>query len=83
MSFFGPVFPIKAERTQEHRFKETTARASSTPLSAVEETDVGLEFYKPVTAGMDRSTVGWEVWIYAHIQNGLEVVFVNLQLAIL
>tara|TARA_B100001123_G_C15331536_1_gene1031367 strand:+ start:1396 stop:3807 length:2412 start_codon:yes stop_codon:yes gene_type:complete len=77
MSFFGPVFPIKAERTQEHRFKETTARASSTPLSAVEETDVGLEFYKPVTAGMDRSTVGWEVWIYAHIQNGLEVVFTD------
>jgi GWxTD domain-containing protein len=76
-TFFGPVYPIKAERTAERSFEQSYTYGDNQPLTAIDELDFGLEFHKPVTAGSDRSTVGWEVWIYTDIENGLEVVFTD------
>jgi GWxTD domain-containing protein len=77
LTFFGPVFPIKAERTAERSFEQSYTYGDNQPLTTIDELDIGLEFHKPVTAGSDRSTVGWEVWIYTDIENGLEVVFTD------
>ena len=77
MNFIGPVYPIRSDRTVEKALSQTEWRANSKPLGGPEEIDVGLTYYKPVTTSMDYSKVGWEVWIYADIGNGLEVVFTD------
>ena len=77
MNFIGPVYPIRSDRTVEKALSQTEWRANSKPLGGPEEIDVGLTYYKPVTTSMDYSKVGWEVWIYADIENGLEVVFTD------
>ncbi|MDA0748433.1 MAG: GWxTD domain-containing protein, partial [bacterium] len=77
MNFIGPVFPVRTERTADRSMSRGTYGTSSQPLTTVNEIDFGLELYKPVTTGMDRSSVGWEVWVYTDIGNGLEVVFTD------
>ncbi|MDE2998997.1 MAG: tetratricopeptide repeat protein [Gemmatimonadota bacterium] len=77
MTFIGPVYPIRSDRSAEKRLHQSEWRTNSKPLGGPEETDVGLTFYKPVTTSMDYSRVGWEVWVYADIENGLEVVFTD------
>lgn len=77
MNFIGPVYPIRSDRTVEKALSQTEWRTNSKPLGGPEEFDVGLTYYKPVTTSMDYSKVGWEVWIYADIENGLEVVFTD------
>ena len=77
MTFIGPVYPIRSDRSAEKRLSQSEWGTSSKPLGGPEETDVGLTFYKPVTTSMDYSKVGWEVWVYADIENGLEVVFTD------
>ncbi|MCY3766775.1 MAG: tetratricopeptide repeat protein [Gemmatimonadetes bacterium] len=77
MNFIGPVYPIRSDRTVEKALSQTEWRTNSKPLGGPEEIDVGLTHYKPVTTSMDYSKVGWEVWIYADIENGLEVVFTD------
>lgn len=77
MTFIGPVYPIRSDRSAEKRLSQSEYRTNSKPLGGPEETDVGLTYYKPVTTSMDYSKVGWEVWVYADIENGLEVVFTD------
>lgn len=77
MTFIGPVYPVRSDRSGEKRLSQTEWRTNSKPLGGPEEIDVGLTYYKPVTTSMDYSKVGWEVWIYADIENGLEVVFTD------
>lgn len=77
MTFIGPVYPIRSDRSAEKRLSQTEWRTNSKPLGGPEEIDVGLTYYKPVTTSMDYSKVGWEVWVYADIENGLEVVFTD------
>lgn len=77
MTFIGPVYPVRSDRSAEKELSQTEWRTNSKPLGGPEETDVGLTYYKPVTTSMDYSKVGWEVWIYADIENGLEVVFTD------
>ena len=77
MTFIGPVYPIRSDRSAEKALSQTEWRTHSKPLGGPEEIDVGLTYYKPVTTSMDYSKVGWEVWIYADIENGLEVVFTD------
>lgn len=77
MTFIGPVYPIRSDRSAEKALSQTEWRTNSKPLGGPEETDVGLTYYKPVTTSMDYSKVGWEVWVYSDIENGLEVVFTD------
>ena len=77
MNFIGPVYPIRSDRSAERALSRSVWGTSHKPLSGPEEIDVGLTYYKPVTTSMDYSKVGWEVWIYADIANGLEVVFTD------
>ncbi len=77
MNFIGPVYPIRSDRSAERALANTDWRTSHQPVQGPEEIDVGLTYYKPVTTAMDYSKVGWEVWIYADIGNGLEVVFTD------
>jgi GWxTD domain-containing protein len=77
MNFIGPVYPIRSDRSAERALSNTDWRTSHQPVPGPEEIDVGLTYYKPVTTAMDYSKVGWEVWIYADIGNGLEVVFTD------
>ena len=77
MNFIGPVYPIRSDRSAERALSQSVWGSSHQPLSGPEEIDVGLTYYKPVTTSMDYSKVGWEVWIYADIANGLEVVFTD------
>ena len=71
MTFVGPVFPIRTDRTVGLRFRDFGVNS----LESIDE--VGLAEWKPVIAGYDRSGVPWEVWIFADIGNGLEVVFTD------
>ena len=77
MTFIGPVYPIRSDRSAERALSQSIWGTSHKPLSGPEEIDVGLTYYKPVTTSMDYSKVGWEVWIYTDIANGLEVVFTD------
>ena len=71
MTFVGPVFPIRTEQTVGSRFRDFGVNSSETI------NEIGLVEWKPVIAGYDPSAVPWEVWIYANIDNGLEVVFTD------
>lgn len=77
MNFIGPVYPIRSDRSAERRLSNSEYRTNNKPFGGPEEIDVGLTFYKPVTTSMDYSKVGWEVWIYTDVGNGLEVVFTD------
>ncbi len=77
MNFIGPVYPIRSDRSAERALSQSEWRTSHQPVAGPEEIDVGLTYYKPVTTAMDYSKVGWEVWIYTDIANGLEVVFTD------
>lgn len=69
LTFVGPVFPVRTKYTTSVGF------GVFGPSDAID--DIGLVEWKPVTAGYDWSSVPWEVWIYADIDTGLEVVFTD------
>ena len=72
------MYPIRSDRSAERAL--SNSRVADQPANrwrGPEEIDVGLTYYKPVTTAMDYSKVGWEVWIYTDIGNGLEVVFTD------
>ena len=66
-TYIGPVFPVRIGLRNVE---------SNRPLEEDDGT-LGLRGFKPVTAGNDFSSVPWEVWIYADIHNGIEVVFTD------
>lgn len=66
-TYIGPVFPVRIGLRNVE---------SNRPLEEDDGT-LGLRGFKPVTAGNDFSSVPWEVWIYARIHNGIEVVFTD------
>ena len=77
MTFVGPVYPIRNARTVEETLKHTDYQTSSKPIETFTETDTGLEFYKPVSAGSDFSTHPWETWIYTDVDGGMEIAFTD------
>lgn len=67
-TFVGPVYPI--------RHQTDAGLALSNPL--VDDGELlGLQGYKPVTAGSDWSTVPWESWIYTDVGGGIEISFTD------
>ena len=67
VTYTGPVFPVRIGLRNVE---------SNRPLEEDDGT-LGLRGFKPVTAGNDFSSVPWEVWIYADLHNGIEVVFTD------
>lgn len=67
-TFVGPVYPI--------RHQTDAGLALSNPLVDSGEL-LGLQGWKPVTAGSDWSTVPWESWIYTDVGGGIEISFTD------
>jgi GWxTD domain-containing protein len=67
-TFVGPVYPIRHQ-------SDAGLSLSGSPNGA--NGTLGLQGYKPVTAGSDWSTVPWESWIYTDIANGIEISFTD------
>jgi GWxTD domain-containing protein len=67
-TFVGPVYPVR---------HQTDAGLSLSNASVGSGELLGLQGFKPVTAGSDWSTVPWESWIYTDIANGIEISFTD------
>ncbi len=67
-TFVGPVYPIRHQQ-------DAGLSLSSNPNSG--DGSLGLQSWKPITAGSDWSTVPWESWIYVDIGNGIEISFTD------
>jgi len=68
VTYVGPVFPIRSERDDVDLNR---------PLNDPGFSNVGLLGWKPVTVGNEWTAVPWEVWVYADVENGLEVAFTD------
>ncbi|MBE83627.1 MAG: hypothetical protein CME21_13780 [Gemmatimonadetes bacterium] len=67
-TFVGPVYPIR---------HQTDAGLSLSNPSVNDGELLGLQGWKPITAGSDWSTVPWESWIYIDIGKGIEISFTD------
>ena len=67
VSFAGPVFPIRTIRGTDNQDHSLDAGAGS----------VGIVGWRPVTTTYDWSAVPWEVWVYADVDNGIEIAFTD------
>ena len=68
VNYVGPVFPIRTERDDPKQNR---------PLDDPGFVEVGLLSWKPITVGSEWAAVPWEVWVYADVENGLEVAFTD------
>jgi GWxTD domain-containing protein len=67
-TFVGPVYPIR---------HQTDAGLSLSNPSVHSGELLGLQSYKPVTAGSDWSTIPWESWVYTDVGGGIEISFTD------
>ena len=77
LNFVGPVYPIRNTRSVGETSRYSDQKLSKSFTESFDESNVGLEFYKPITASSDFSAHPWEVWIYTDVDGGLEIAFTD------
>ena len=81
VSFYGPVYPVRTDKTGEFDVSEADEEGEITSQrgeGAVAAGDtLGLARYRPVTSGFLSGSIPWESWVYTGIEGGLEVVFTD------
>ncbi len=80
-SFYGPVYPVRTDKTGEFDVSESDDEGEITTQrgqGAVAAGDtLGLARYRPVTSGFQSGGVPWESWVYLDVDGGVEITFTD------